>query len=90
MAACCCAQVLEGKIVDACAGLPLMLELAGKKLRFKRYVEQWQVTVLLHTLHALLTLLSSFVKSKQICARRLCVFNTKGGLCFTSRWRIRF
>jgi hypothetical protein len=48
MAACCCLQALESNIVDACAGMPLVLELAGGRLRYKRDIEQWQVTALLH------------------------------------------
>jgi hypothetical protein len=36
-------QALEGKIVSACTGMPLILELAGGRLRYKRDIEQWQV-----------------------------------------------
>jgi hypothetical protein len=39
-------QNFESKIVAACAGMPLMLELAGGRLKFKRDIEQWQVTAL--------------------------------------------
>jgi hypothetical protein len=41
-------QDLERKIVATCAGMPLVLELAGGRLRFKRDIEQWQVRALLH------------------------------------------
>jgi hypothetical protein len=46
MATCCCLQDLESKIVDACAGMPLVLELAGCRLRYKLDVDLWQVGVI--------------------------------------------
>jgi hypothetical protein len=50
-------QDLESKIVAACAGMPLLLELAGSRLRYKRDIEYWEVKALLcmcwHTLSLL-------------------------------------
>jgi hypothetical protein len=46
MAACDCLQDLESKIVAACAGMPLVLELAGGRLRYKRDTDLWQVSVI--------------------------------------------
>jgi hypothetical protein len=46
MTACYCLQNLESKIVDACAGMPLVLELAGGRLRYKRDTDLWQVGVI--------------------------------------------
>jgi hypothetical protein len=47
MAACCCVQGLERNIVTACAGMPLVLELAGSRLRYKHDADLWQVGVIL-------------------------------------------
>jgi hypothetical protein len=60
-------QDLEGKIVTACAGMPLALELAGGRLRYKRDIEQWQVTALLslnmhcHYVHLFFTTCICFI-----------------------------
>lgn len=36
-------QELEKQIVNACAGMPLALEVAGGRLRETRYLQEWQV-----------------------------------------------
>jgi hypothetical protein len=54
-------QALEGKIVSACAGMPLVLQLAGCRLRYKRNTEQWQVhTILCLCIHCCCYILSVF------------------------------